>query len=330
MRCNSIGRCSFDNPVHLHCIPSRQSSDEDISVNNTLSLLIPSSDSSQSTVSLSRHQVWTALSEDGRGCFPDLLLNAGGPVWAMDWLQPPKVDSKSRPAPEVAYLALGCHPADSPLHRIGNPITGMHSIQVWEIPINPGSMQKPRLSILLQHDGGLAWHCQWCPRSAPDSDRLGLLVGALGDGSVRIWSLPVPISSTPFHSVQASEPQKSSLPILTGSPEPVASIHPHHVGGSLASRVDWLPHHPCNRLLVACWDGSIYVTQLVADQKPNAQEPHNMQVLCHFPADIVPLRTARWLPPAGNAEEHHSIDNVHQNLFLTGGQEGILKLWDAR
>jgi hypothetical protein len=299
-------------------------------VDNTISLLIPSSDSSPKTISLSRHQVWTALSENDRGwtsgCFPDVLLNAGGPVWAMDWLPLPKVDS-GRPSPEVAYLALGCHPADSPLHRIGTPITGPHSIQIWEIPINSGSTQKPRLSILLQHDGGLAWHCQWCPRSSPNSDRLGLLVGVLGDGSVRIWSLPVPIFSASFQSGQPSEPQESSL---TGSPEPVASIHPHQVGGSMASKVDWLPHHPCDRLVVASWDGSIYVTQLIAEQNQKAQGPHNMQVLCHFPADIVPLRTARWIPPAANAEEHHSIDNVHQNLFLTGGQEGILKLWDAR
>lgn len=247
-------------------------------------------------------------------------------MWAMDWLS---IKVESGPPTDVAYLALGCHPANSPLHKIGIPVSGEHVIQIWEIPVDPESSRIPRLALLLQHDGGLTWHCQWCSRISIDSDRLGLLVGALGDGSVRIWSLPLPTFSNSL--IKSGQPveRQESLDTLSGTPDPVASIHPHHVGGSMASRVDWLPHDPYDRLLVACWDGSVYVTQLVTELVDQPQGPQNMQVLCHFQADIVPLRTARWLPPTGNVEQH-SIDNIQQNLFLTGGQEGVVKLWDAR
>ena len=108
----------------------------------------------------------------------DLLLHAGGPVWAMDWCPasvqlpaPPRAGGgRGGAAPPVAeYLAVGCHPCHSAHHPLGAAVKGPGVLQVWEVRA-PGQaaagLGPPRMALAIAHDGGLAWQCRWCPAPA--------------------------------------------------------------------------------------------------------------------------------------------------------------------
>lgn len=133
----------------------------------------------------------------------DLFLNAGGPVWALDWCPAgagPAVeasaaaaaDGSAAPAAEAAgsqagvshdYIAVGCHPLQATHNTIGTAVQGPACIQIWQIShpeqqqrpqrlappqaqAQQPSCQLPRMALGLAHDGGLTWHCQWCPSAA--------------------------------------------------------------------------------------------------------------------------------------------------------------------
>jgi hypothetical protein len=319
----------------------------------------------------------------------DVLLHAGGPVWALDWCPAEvRVDegagagaaagpsSSSRPPAAAAaaaepkctqYLAVGCHPQDSPLHIIGRPLRGPNAVQIWEVHGLAGcssadSVPLPRMALALAHDGGVTWHCRWCPdpalADAPGAavpsgtlPRLGLLAAALGDGSVQVWAVPHPGAVPP--------PAGAGAPAVV-RPLPVASLVAAQLGGSLPAVVDWLPSAPFDKLLVGCWDGSVAVLrlnpsaggpaaataqaqwlaaagaaagaggaapELAALTPPPPPPPLGMDLLAHFPADTLPLRAARWAPPGA---PYLTLEDPHRLTFLTAGHEGAVKVWDAR
>ncbi|MCO5601243.1 hypothetical protein L7F22_055362 [Adiantum nelumboides] len=57
----------------------------------------------------------------------DLVLNAGGSIWALDWC--PHRIHKNDSTRE--FLAVGAHPHDSPTHRLGEQVQGKGLIQLW-------------------------------------------------------------------------------------------------------------------------------------------------------------------------------------------------------
>ncbi|KAI5055514.1 hypothetical protein GOP47_0029035 [Adiantum capillus-veneris] len=57
----------------------------------------------------------------------DLVLNAGGSIWALDWCPHMIQKSDSR----RQFLAVGAHPHDSPIHRLGEQVQGKGLIQLW-------------------------------------------------------------------------------------------------------------------------------------------------------------------------------------------------------
>eukprot|EP00887_Chlorella_sp_A99_P006678 scaffold3.g6678.t1 len=296
----------------------------------------------------------------------DLVLNAGGPVWALDWC-PAAVElpaagpsssgdddaGGSTSGGTVEYLAVGCHPQHAQINQIGKLIRGRCSIQLWEVwhPHQPAALVcRPRLALALVHDGGLAWHCRWCPRAGlADSlgadggavlPRLGLLAVALGDGTLRVWAVPQP-RVLGGGAAAAGAPPAAAL-------EPVALLSHHHLGGSTPAVVDWLPGEPHDLLLVGCWDGTVAIARLLPPQLASAGSaagavaagagmangtggsssgPRGLELLAHFPADACPLRAVRWVPPRVCAAV---ADGAARALFLTAGHEGVLRLWDAR
>jgi general transcription factor 3C polypeptide 2 len=303
----------------------------------------------------------------------DYLLHAGGSIWALDWCPSTAPSSSSSSTPQddgpstskaaqntqpsssnSTFLAVGCHPKNEPIHRIGIATSGPNSIQIWELDAiekskKSSTANKPRMAVAIGHNGGLTWHCKWCPSektatasstSAVSSDvlpRLGLLSAALGDGTVQVWSVPQP------HAL----PPRSSTHIST--PAPVAFLSSRHLSGSLPSRVDWLPDAPHDLLLIGCWDGTVAIAKLDSTATTSestedvvmmdaaspgsiinttrATRPVGLRLLCHFPAETQPLRAAKWLP-AG--EGSGSIDFANRFMFLTVGHEATIRIWDVR
>ena len=322
----------------------------------------------------------------------DVVLNAGGPVWGLDWCpagtssgggsEAAAGSGAAAPAAAAAaadnYLAVACHPPDAAYHVIGTAVHGPACIQVWQVscparPQQPGEQQqqqqqaglaRPRMALALAHDGGLTWHCQWCPSAAladspTDSSgssgggslpRLGLIAAALGDGSLRVWPVPHPRALGQLR----PQGQPAGAPLVVALP-PVAAASSAALGGSMPSVVEWLPAAPHDLLAVGCWDGSVALFKLSPGQpRPQAQAPGSggnasgsggdaggagggggggsssmfgLELLCQFSADALPLRTLRWLPPGACSE---TIDLLHRHILLTGGNEGVLRLWDLR
>ena len=121
--------------------------------------------------------------------------------------------------------------------------------------------------------------------------RLGLLAAALGDGSMRVWAVPHP------QTVARDQQQAGGAvhPVPRQQPQPPAasgSGGASSSGGGMGSR-----------------------------------GMSGLQLLSHFNADLLPLRALRWMPPAACRS---ATDMLHRHVFLTGGHEGTLRVWDIR
>lgn len=303
----------------------------------------------------------------------DYLLHAGGPIWALDWCPSTAPSSCSTTHDEgpstskgaqknqsagrgtSAFLAVGCHPKNEPLHKLGIATSGPNSIQIWELDSIAKSKKasaaatKPRMAVAIGHNGGLTWHCKWCPTEETTAmstnntsvakflPRLGLLAAALGDGTVQVWSIPQ------AHTL----PPRSSMYVAT--PAPVAFLSSRHLNGSMPNRVDWLPDRPHDLLLIGCWDGTVAIAKLDSTSSEcvgtdvamieaaaspgsiinttRATRPVGLHLLCHFPAETQPLRAVKWLPAGAGSS---SIDYANRFMFLTVGHEATIRVWDSR
>ena len=167
---------------------------------------------------------------------------------------------------------------------------------------------------------------------------------------MRVWAVPHPHAPQ----VQAAAGAAPGQPLVLSLP-PVAALASAALGGSMPSVVDWLPAAPHDLLLVGCWDGSVAVLRMAPEQPvPPAQQQqqqqqqeqqqqqqqggpgssggggagmHGLELLAHFSADVLPLRALRWVPPAACAA---AVDGLERCLFMTGGHEGVLRVWDVR
>lgn len=80
----------------------------------------------------------------------DVILNVGGPVWALDWCPAgtrPAPPGSSAPTSEAgpsnrqaptggpgpSCLAVGCHPVEAQRNTIGKAVEGPACIQLWEV-----------------------------------------------------------------------------------------------------------------------------------------------------------------------------------------------------
>mgnify|MGYP001107703521 CR=1 FL=1 len=80
----------------------------------------------------------TPIAEDEEDLRPGdatLLLNAGGPVWGMDWCPLPHRPEtwNALGTPTRHYLAVGCHPSPSSTHVQGKAVQGPALIQIWDL-----------------------------------------------------------------------------------------------------------------------------------------------------------------------------------------------------
>uniref|UniRef100_A0A3Q0QZA7 General transcription factor IIIC, polypeptide 2, beta n=1 Tax=Amphilophus citrinellus TaxID=61819 RepID=A0A3Q0QZA7_AMPCI len=125
----------------------------------------------------------------------DMMLYAGGPVWALEWCPTPDG------ALATQYMALSCHQQMDDFHYVDKTYTGTGLVQLWDV----GKLEyksKPVMVYGLAQDKGFIWHLKWCPaggwelpscaRKAPFLPRLGLLAVATSTGVVTIYSMPHP------------------------------------------------------------------------------------------------------------------------------------------
>lgn len=71
---------------------------------------------------------------------------------------------------------------------------------------------------------------------------------------------------------------------------------------------------------MGCWDGTVALWKL-----PTAAGSP-LQLLSHFLADSVPIRTIAWAPP----HKDGTIDSHGRHCFLTAGHASSMKIWDVR
>lgn len=57
----------------------------------------------------------------------DMLLFAGGPIWAMEWCPTPDG------APATQYVALACHRGMDDQHYVNKTYTGPGLVQLWDL-----------------------------------------------------------------------------------------------------------------------------------------------------------------------------------------------------
>jgi WD40 repeat protein len=180
----------------------------------------------------------------------DLLMNVGGPVWALDWCPRSSVD-------EVAqYIAVSAYNSDE-YHVFSKPYSGKHIIQIWSLGklTNSGAPSKPYLALGIAHEGGFVWDLQWCPKGSVVKQkvngkivpRLGLLAAACGDGTLRIYSVPDPEH---LH----KELGKAGSPLILKLKPAYEVSLPFP---SLIWRCAWNP--TCDKIATGCTDGTVAV-----------------------------------------------------------------------
>ncbi|CDW98508.1 hypothetical protein [Sporisorium scitamineum] len=148
---------------------------------------------------------------DSLGVVPDEghLLNAGGHVYALDWVPVPVHLNTGK-----EYFVVSAAASKAPLTMIGQkqarPVPA--SLQIWSVaPDSPvasssaatsGEKDKgeARLEMVLCHEAGAAFKLAWCPighdfvdsKEGDTPRRLGLLAGCFADGSLSVFSVPHP------------------------------------------------------------------------------------------------------------------------------------------
>eukprot|EP00727_Mastigamoeba_balamuthi_P005376 m51a1_g14837 putative domain containing protein (1290) ;mRNA; r:720960-727154 len=231
-----------------------------------------------------------------------LVLNAGGPVWAMDWCprRPPAPPSpqgaaftqegSSQARTAVQYLAVSAHRSFMETHRTTERYSGTNCVQVWRVPlpaarppsslapgVSPSSrrppqrpadeepLEPPSLALAIVHDGGTAWDLSWAPAGGALPGRLGLLSGVFSDGTVRVYSVPEP-----------PEPSHASYGAFVRlAPAFVATVRSPKSPAAYATAVQWSPRG--DMLLAGCNDGYARVWRLGA---PTDEQEPVYEALC--------------------------------------------------
>lgn len=146
---------------------------------------------------------------DSLGVVPDQghLMNAGGHVYALDWVPVPVHLNTGK-----EYFVVSAAASNAPITMIGakQQANLRASLQIWSVsPDSAASSAKgeARLDMVICHQAGTAFKLAWCPigydyGEASSSDdnseqqtsihRLGVLAGCFADGSVSVFSIPHP------------------------------------------------------------------------------------------------------------------------------------------
>ncbi|TMW64730.1 hypothetical protein Poli38472_011610 [Pythium oligandrum] len=243
-------------------------------------------------------------------------LNAGGPVWAMDWLpQPSHADTTTVPE-SVPATKKGKASKENNTRKAGaSSDNSSHRAQ------DNSAMSTWRLLALSTHPPCKVVDDKMVKVTPPDHY---FDLPESGRGLVQIWAIPIQSASTD-KSAEATQPRR--LPRL------VYAID-HHSG--VAWDMQWCPLvHKFPRssnihdkqllgVLAVCFgDGSLQVFEVpTVPAEKLAAEPKEdvvgrLQPILQGKVDSVIQLTVRWSPH-------------HWNLMLTGSSDGSVALWNLQ
>ncbi|XP_034756650.1 general transcription factor 3C polypeptide 2 [Etheostoma cragini] len=262
----------------------------------------------------------------------DMLLYAGGPVWAMEWCPTPDG------APATQYLALGCHRGMDDQHYVNKMYSGPGLIQLWDLGMleyNSRPDSQPAFAYGLAQDKGFIWQLKWCPaggwelpscgRKAPFLPRVGLLAVATSTGVVTIYSLPHPdalhSNRKQAHSGKASE----QLPIYQARGVLTLKLGsfkaPRHQRSGQVLSMDWLPQKPHNIMAIGFYDGVVGLWDL---------STKSSLLRVREPGESLSLLPYRCLLAHDHAVRALAFCPASRYLLVTAGEDRYVKTWDLR
>ncbi|XP_062267798.1 general transcription factor 3C polypeptide 2 isoform X2 [Platichthys flesus] len=262
----------------------------------------------------------------------DMLLYAGGPVWAMEWCPTPDG------APATQYIAVACHRGMDDQHYVNKTCTGPGLIQLWDVGMmeyNSSPDSQPALAYGLAQDKGFIWDLKWCPaggwelpscgRKAPFLPRLGLLAAASSSGVVTIYSLPHPAALHSNKKLPDSGNANQQLPIyqadavLTLKLGSLKAPRLEHSGQVLS--MDWLPEKPHNIIAIGFYDGVVGLWDLSTKSSLlQMRESDGSLTLLPF----------RCLLAHDHAVRALAFCPASRNLLVTAGEDRLIKTWDLK
>ncbi|XP_060948064.1 general transcription factor 3C polypeptide 2 [Limanda limanda] len=262
----------------------------------------------------------------------DMLLNAGGPVWAMEWCPTPDG------APATQYLAVACHRGMDDQHYVNKTYTGPGLIQLWDMgnmEYNSSPDSQPALAYGLAQDKGFIWNLKWCPaggwelpscgRKAPFLPRLGLLAAASSSGVVTIYSLPHPAALQSNKKLPDPGNANQQLPIyqadavLTLKLGSLKAPRQQHSGQVLS--MAWLPEKPHNIIAIGFYDGVVGLWDLSTKSSLlQMRESDGSLTLLPF----------RCLLAHDHAVRALAFCPASRNLLVTAGEDRYMKTWDLK
>ncbi|CAM9850025.1 unnamed protein product [Chrysoparadoxa australica] len=246
---------------------------------------------------------------------PDLLMNAGAPVYSIAHLQSSVGHCI---AAGTGGLCDGLAPVEEAMadifaataesatakkserfHFLGRKYSGPHLIQVWPVPF--GGQGNCSMAYGVPHNGGYVRQLAWAPQGTLPEPYLGLLAAACGDGALRVYTLPQP----EHVETDALMELHGAVPVLVM--DPVAQLE---VEGTLMTCLEWSPHQS-NVLLAGTCDGGAIIWNLETGLKRRYQE------LGADPSrpTLSSLRSVAWCPYA-------------RGLFAVSGQLNGVTFWD--
>ncbi|KAF3703131.1 General transcription factor 3C polypeptide 2 TF3C-beta Transcription factor IIIC 110 kDa subunit [Channa argus] len=262
----------------------------------------------------------------------DMLLYAGGPVWAMEWCPTPNG------APATQYVALACHQGMDDIHYVNKMYTGPGLVQLWdvgELEYNKRPDTQPCLAYGLAQDKGFIWVLKWCPaggweptsceRKAPFLPRLGLLAVATSNGVVTIYSLPHPNALNSNNKLPDSGNDSQQLPIYKAIGVVTLKLGafkaPHHEKSGQVLSMDWLPEKPHNIIAVGFYDGTVGLWDLSTKSSLLRVRDSNE------PLSLLPYRC---ILAHDHAVRALAFCPASRYLLVTAGEDRFVKTWDLK
>ncbi|KAK5852620.1 hypothetical protein PBY51_006472 [Eleginops maclovinus] len=260
----------------------------------------------------------------------DMLLYAGGPVWAMEWCPTPDG------APASQYLAVSCHRGMDDQHCFNKMYGGPALVQLWDLgPLkyNCRPNSPPALAYGLAQDKGFIWQLSWCSaggwepptcgRKAPFLPRLGLLAVATSNGVVTIYSLPHPDA---LHT-NKKQAGKDGEQLAIYKAEGVLTLKlgsfkaPRHERSGQVLCMDWLPEKPHDIIAIGFYDGMVGLWDLnTKSALLRVREPDNSLSLLPYRCFLAHDHAVRAL----------DFCPASRHLLVTAGEDRYLKTWDLR
>lgn len=262
----------------------------------------------------------------------DMLLFAGGPVWAMEWCPTPDGAAASQ------YVALACHRAMDEQHYVNKTYTGPGLVQLWDVgklEYNCRPDSQPVLAYGLVQEKGFIWNLKWCPaggweppncdRQAPLLPRLGLLAVGSSSGVVTIYSLPHPEALRSNKEPANSEKDSQQLPIYKA--EAVLTLKlgsvkaPRHERSGQVLTMDWLPEKPHNIMAIGFYDGVVGLWDL---------STKSALLRVREPDESLSLLPYRCFVAHDHAVRALAFCPASRYLLVTAGEDRYVKTWDLR